>query len=320
MSEVLQIEISKSGKTWTSIKDNLYLLFTEMSLQMFQYKNLPKEIPDYMLEYSLLRFGQAVFFEKGGHYFCLPCVNQGGLSIYGEPYKVNAIAINGGMFVEGLITRPTDENGNIIKVNSVWIKNNIYNISTLGIMQPIINRLDYLWKTMGINTAMTRAQYILQCSQNAKSVVKREMDRLLDCENPFMLVQDKDFTDTMEKGILNTKVEYLCDKYWFDFDKLFTYLCTFLGINTNFSSQKKERVVIAEVEVNNELINYFKDSMKNFRLKAVDEINEMYGLNIELIVPDNPSDYYNKGEEEKDGEKIEENKEPLVKVKNEKIK
>ena len=58
-------------------------------------------------------------------------------------------------------------------------------------------------------------------------------------------------------------------------------LLTFLGIN-NHNVQKAERLLVDEVNANNDFILVNLDHMYDEREKAVKEINEKFGLNIKV--------------------------------------
>ena len=56
-------------------------------------------------------------------------------------------------------------------------------------------------------------------------------------------------------------------------------LLTYLGINNN-NNVKKERMIVDEVNANNEYTSINLDLMFDLREKACKEINEKFGLNI----------------------------------------
>ena len=57
---------------------------------------------------------------------------------------------------------------------------------------------------------------------------------------------------------------------------------TFLGLNTNPSDKKKERLITTEVESNNEQTDIQAESMLLCRQLACEEINKKYGLNVSV--------------------------------------
>ena len=87
---------------------------------------------------------------------------------------------------------------------------------------------------------------------------------------------------------LDFNIEYEPDKYWEDFDKCFATLCQWLGITTNLSQNKKERLIVSEVESNDELTTISEDARLSFRKLGCEQAKELFGLDIscENKVPD----------------------------------
>ena len=87
---------------------------------------------------------------------------------------------------------------------------------------------------------------------------------------------------------LDFNVEYEPDKYWEDFDKTFATICQWLGITTNLSQNKKERLIVSEVESNDELTTISEDARLSFRKMACEQTKELFKLELscENKVPD----------------------------------
>ena len=81
--------------------------------------------------------------------------------------------------------------------------------------------------------------------------------------------------------VLQTKSEYLIDKLQLQKTELMNELLTFLGINNN-NVQKKERMLVDEVNANNDFILVNIDHMYDERKRACEEINKKYGLSISV--------------------------------------
>lgn len=276
----LKNTIIKEGMNWDSILNTLYIMCLDICVNEGEYDGLPEEIPNYIPEVINFGYGSGVFFNKGGKYFALPCViGDRSLNIYGEPYVVDAIPIGGnGEIIDTLRVRDVGANFEVKPKNAVLMLNNIERMPTVVKILPLLNRLDYLWSTMGINEAMSRVGLLASCNKSQFTTMKDVLKNLMGKKDIVTLVRDK--TQMENVMPLDFKVEYICDKYWYDFDKVFTLLCTFLGINCNFASQKKERLISDEVNANNELITYLKESRKRYRDMWVDDANKTFGLNI----------------------------------------
>ena len=81
--------------------------------------------------------------------------------------------------------------------------------------------------------------------------------------------------------VLNTSSPYLLDKLQQQKRELFNELLSFLGINNN-NVEKRERLIVDEVNANNEFILVNLEHMYEERKKACDLINAKFGTNIEV--------------------------------------
>ena len=81
-----------NAQAWHFYADRL----CELSISMFEWKNLPETVDERYLELKLFVNGSVVFFkdEVMGH-LALPWTNNGQLSVYGIPRKRRAYAVNG---------------------------------------------------------------------------------------------------------------------------------------------------------------------------------------------------------------------------------
>ena len=284
MAEIAKFYIpGRKGNNWDDITDSLFLLFQTIMQQKFKYKNLPKEIPPWAIEWSLFWNGTACFFKKGGAYFALRCANMEGLNIYGMPYKVKPIAYNGeGNF--GIIRVNHDYDsatGQFIPPEGVYLQNNVNRTPTYVLIAPWVRRLGYLWSLIGYNEAVSRLTAIMYGDKNAERLMRKEMKALLGNSAPFPIIQNESFTETI--GKIDFDIPYRAKDYWEDFDKTFNYLMAFFGVNSKLET-KRERLVSGEVGVNEEFIELNNSAMEEFRQNFVKDINEMFGLDIELVV------------------------------------
>jgi hypothetical protein len=266
-----------------SIKSQLVLLFEGLANRQFKYNNLPKEIEEWKLEQILFYYGQVVFFKVFDNYVALPCTIASDLDIYGEPQRVNAVAINGQSFpIIPIKNIYSLQNGKLIESQSgVRIKNNEQSISTIAFIMPFVDRLVFIWQSLGINESLSRVKYLIRSNKDSANIIQATIKNLLGNKSPVAVVSDKRVVlEELEKVDLN--VEYTPDKFWYDFDKTFNTILTMLGINNNSESDKKERLIVDEVNVNNEMINLFTELRLYYRQHAIEQINTLFNLNMSI--------------------------------------
>lgn len=272
--------------TMQDIKAQIITIVNNLVAKNYVYKNLPPEIDSYILEDILFNRGQAVWFQVGSTNVVLPSANAYELDIYGKPNKIRPIAFNGQPFNEYYIRNEFDWKTGKIKnqANAVLIMNNNQRISTYFFIQPIIDRLCVLWENLGLNACFQRVKALIECNTNVAKEIEQQMYDLLGDNKPIAIVKNKESTLPQINPVSFNYPNNQKD-IWEDFDRTFNLLLTFCGVNNNDNDMKKERVIVDEVNANNEIIDRIYSVGFDFREKAIKEINEMFNLNITIERP-----------------------------------
>lgn len=263
------------------IEFQMFVLFMALTNTQFKWEGLPKEIKPYNLEKILNLYGQGVFFKYGEDYLVCSCANTSLLNIYGEPVEVLPIALNGISFDRVNVSSSIDANKKVVVKNAVRIRNNLTSTPTYFMLKPFIDKLCFIWESMGINAGLSRVKYLLHSNKQLASAMKTELKKLVGGSECIPVVNEKvNVMKEIEK--LDFNIPYEPDKYWEDFDKTFHFMCEMCGITTNISNGKKERLIVSEVESNDELTTLLEDTRLEFRQQACEEINELFKLNVSV--------------------------------------
>ena len=270
------------------IEVQLFLYIFGIINEQFKWEGLPKEIKPYNIEKVLNMYGQGVLFkvDENNYAFC-NAVNTNMLNIYGEPAEVQPVAINGMTFDRVRVNTKLGETGDIEMQDAVLIKNNLTSTPTYAMIKPMVENLAFIWQSKGINAGLSRVKVLLHANKGTASAIKQQLNSILGSSNMMPVVSEKtSILKEIEK--LDFNIEYEPDKYWEDFDKCFATICQWLGITTNLSQNKKERLIVSEVESNDELTTISEDARLSFRKLGCEQVNELFGLNIscENKVPD----------------------------------
>lgn len=262
------------------VKYQLFVVFMSILNSQFEWKGLPKEIKPYNLEKILNFYGQAVLFKYNGDFLVTSCANTSLLNIYGEPTQVQPVALNGLTFPVVNVSNSLSQEGAKFK-DGVRIRNNLYCTPTYFLIKPFIDKLCFIWESMGINAGLSRLKYIIHANKNLASTIKTEIKKIVGGADCLPVVNEKvNIMSEIEK--LDFNIPYESEKYWEDFDKTFAFICEICGITTNLSQNKKERLIVSEVESNDELTTLCEDARLEFRKYACEEINELFGLDISV--------------------------------------
>lgn len=250
----------KSGDGYRHYYDRL----TELSVSMFDWKNLPSTVDPRFLELALFSDGMAVFFkdEVLGH-LALRTMIGGTLDVYQIPDVRTAYASN------GYNMRLTDE-------DSVIIWNNMLHTNSMSPVRLFAERLYDLDLAIDVNARAQKTPVLIQCEEQQRLTMKN-LYMKYDGNEPFIF-GDKNLNPNSIKT-LNTQAPYVADKLYTLKTQIWNEALTYLGIS-NINTQKKERLISDEVTRNQGGVIASRYSRLESRRQACDQINEMFGLDI----------------------------------------
>lgn len=291
MEDIIYDVITNDGMGYNKLGDmnkikfQMMMLFLNIASERYEWKGLPKEIKPYQLEKILNLYGQAVLFKVGSLYVATQAVNSSLLNIYGEPTQVQPVALNGKTFPVVRVYDDVEEvSGKFVarKKEGVLIKNNMYSLPTYAMIRPLVDRLCFIWESAGINAGLSRVVALVHCNKDISGVVKAEIGKIMGgSRNGLAVISDKsNVLDKIEK--LDLKVDYTPDLFWQDFDNTFNLICECVGITTDMNKAKKERVLTAQVESNDELTSIVAKGYLGFRKNACEETKELFGLDVSV--------------------------------------
>lgn len=245
-----------------------YERLMELAISMFEWKNLPDNVDERFLELALYSDGHAVFFkdEELGDYLALRAMIGGPMSVYNVPMRRHAYAVNG-------YNRDLDDK------NSVLIYNNMVRTNSLPIVETYARRLWDLDCAIDVN-AKAQKTPVLVIADDKSRLTMKQLYMQYDGNMPFIYGYPDQVNPNSLKA-LNTQAPYVADKLQALKTSLWNEILTALGI-TNVSYQKKERMITDEVVRAQGGTIASRYSRLNARRQAADQINKMFGLNIEV--------------------------------------
>ena len=243
-----------------------YNSLTELSLSMFEWKNLPATIDQRFLEMCLFSDGMCVFFEDDVlGYLCLQCMIGGKLNVYRIPMQRRAYATNG-------------YNKELDGTNSVIILNNYLHTNSMLDVEMYSKRLYDLDRAIDVNAKAQKTPVLIQCDESQRLTMKN-LYKQYDGNEPFIFGSKG--LDANGLKVLQTGAPYVADKLYELKSQIWNEALTYLGIsNTNVT--KKERMISDEVIRNMGGTIASRYSRLESRRQAVEQINKMFNLNIEV--------------------------------------
>lgn len=238
----------------------------ELSISMFEWKNLPEGVDERFLEMVLFTDGQAVFFKDDelGNYLALQCLINGKLNVYRIPIRRRAFAVN------GYQKQLTDK-------DSVIIFNNMLHTNSWLDVKMFAKRLYNLDRIIDVNANAQKTPILIKGNETQRLTLTnlyKEYDG-----NAPVIFADKSL-DMNALQVLSTQAPYVADKIYQLKTQIWNEALTYLGIS-NVSFQKRERMVSDEVTRSQGGTVASRYSRLNARRQACEQINKMFGLNIE---------------------------------------
>lgn len=243
-----------------------YNRLTELSISMFEWKNLPDTIDPRFLELTLFSDGMSVFFrdETLGE-LALQCMISGQLDVYRIPINRVAYATNG-------------YRRNLDDTNSVIIFNNMLHTNSMLDVEMFSRRLYNLDRAIDVNANAQKTPVLIQCEENQRLTMKNLYEQY-DGNQPFIFGDKALNTNALK--VLKTDAPYVADRLYELKTQIWNEALTYLGIsNTNI--MKKERMITDEVQRNQGGVIASRYSRLDSRKQACKKINEMFGLNIDV--------------------------------------
>lgn len=254
------------GNTW---KFRIYFeRLMELAISMFEWKNLPDSVDPRFLELALFGDGSAVFFkdEELGDYLALRVMLGGPMSVYNIPTRRRAYASNG-------------YGCDLTEKNSVIIWNNMVHTNTYPLVRNYAKRLWDLDCTVDVNAKAQKTPVLVLADDKSRLTLKN-LYMQYEGNMPFIYGYP-DQVNPKSLMAINTGAPYVADKIQALKTSLWNEVLTALGI-TNVSYQKKERMITDEVVRAQGGTIASRYPRLNARREAAEQINKMFGLNIEV--------------------------------------
>ena len=266
----------KDSRFWQSAKNNnmLYIKhynqLVELAISMFEWKNLPETIDTRYMELSLFRYGKVVFFkDEVLDFLALQCAVGGGFNVYGIPTKRNAIAVNG-------YRKSLDDK------NSVLIYNNMLHTNSQPVIEVYAQRLYDLDIIGDVNCKAQKTPILISCDESERLTMLQIYEKY-DGNQPVIFGNKSIQTDAIK--VLNTNAPFMANQIQTYKTTVWNEALTYLGIS-NASFQKKERMITDEMIRSQGGTIASRQGRLEARRSACEEINKMFGLNVEVDFKD----------------------------------
>lgn len=244
-----------------------YQRLLELSISMFEWKNLPPTIDSRYIELMLFEKGSVVYFddEAIGN-LCLDCISQGQFDVYGYPKNRRAYSSY------NQYSRELNESNSVI----VW--NNFLRTNSQLVVKMYAKRLYNIDRVIDINVNSQKTPVAILASPQQRLTMKN-LYKEYDGNAPFIFGDNN--LDLNGIKAISTGAPYVADSLYALKTQIWNEALTYLGIS-NVNTVKKERLISDEVQRNLGGTIASRYSRLQSRKDAVQKINKMFNTNIEV--------------------------------------
>lgn len=233
---------------------------------VFEFENMPTFIDTAYLNKNLLRNGSIAFFkDEVMGLLALPYVNIGTLDVYGRPNKIKVMSQN-------TYTRTLSRDEYVI----MYDNNGRYPLF-LDITQ-YAERIALDTRTIDINILQQRTPRFWKTSSDKEKSIRDIINNVDGLENTILTYEDINIDDIQ---LILEPAPYVADKIDIQKEKIWNEFLRLIGI-ANMNFQKKERNIKDEVLASQGGTVASRYSRFEPRKKAIEEINEKFGTNINV--------------------------------------
>lgn len=250
----------------THVFHDYYARLKTIALSIFEWHGLPETCNARFLEDCLFHYGRAIFVDDDEmRYLNLKAIPNGELNVYNEPLAYEAFSTGYSK------TYKADE--------CVYIRNNFLEKSTDSTIILFAERLAKIELSIEVNINAQKTPILIRCDEKTRTsliAIYNQYDGDIPVIFGTKSLQEKPL-ETLQTG-----APFVADKLREEKRAVWNECLEFLGLNTNPSDKKKERLIVNEVNANNEQIDIQASTMFASRVEACEKINKMFGLNVSV--------------------------------------
>ena len=243
---------------------------------IFKYEGLPDTLIDYLIERNLFWSGHCIITRAiDGNLYC-------GTLQGAQEYDINFIPIKGTFITANAKYQQEVEIGK----DAVLILANVDSLPTYFTVKPFIDKLERIFTIDNNNLLLSNKKVVIQGNPQEYDRKIADIEQLLS-PTPYLFMQklkkgvEKYAVDKIQDTVMNMAVAYEPDKYDKHYRSVKALMYEAIGIFHN-SSEKRERNVTNEVELDSNSTNLILQNSFEMRQKGIEQVNKLFGTSITI--------------------------------------
>ena len=259
----------------------------DIAINRFQFDGLPDTVNERVLQESFLWYAGATFFEENGALLALPSNPTTDYNIYGDAGYAFVFGRNGfnrkvklhipngfnPATTKGISGQNMGQTG-----DGVYVRENKARYPFMNYVIAYSEKISDTMRTIDMQRKKFKRSYVITCQEEVVNTVRKFFKEQDDNED-FIIntgVFPVDWVDVIPLTVTSDEVKAMTDlQEWY-----FEQFKEFCGLNSNPNTDKKERLLVDEVNANNENTEYNIDRTIDYINDQLELVNSEFGTNI----------------------------------------
>lgn len=257
---------------------NTFFHYFNLAIDTFKWEGLPETCNARFLETCLMLDGIAAFVKDDDLGFLTlkasPVAQR--YNMYGETDKIYGYGWNGFMREYSAYMYGSDNRD----ANAVVCRDNPVCYPYVNHLLLYANRLTTTMRSLDVAAKKLKVPYYITCDESQKSSVEKILNDV--DENKERIIVNRSTSDNLFQ-VLPTRIDpSLLSTFWEHYENLEGKLKGLFGINSAVNQDKKERLLVDEVNADNESTSLSVEVRLEARKQLCKTINSLYGLNVSV--------------------------------------